>query len=354
MFLIHNIPHYSFSILPYYSTRFNYSLFLFYSFYGIIIPIQGGGMVISIRREELESLRKVGSGKFGTVYQKDDDVAYKIYHPTVSTYTGKAVDNPALKHPIGRLNLLRKKGAKLQYTDVLTDYIYIDGKFGGICIPYYDGVTLDKFMDQDFSVKIDVSKQLIRNGMELVRNHIYPIDYKLNNLMIENGNVRIIDLDDRFTHVRRIPSFIYKKGSSSALNDTIRTYFDEYHYTPFGEAVKSRIQREHWPYANNFDEIKSILKEKSIKHNYLVMDESSSLAEVCDYLSRDRYRVLFLFKTRIYDDDYFLNVIFQLKELGIDIYDFLSPYDLSKFFQNHSVDHVVYLQEKPKEKIKLH
>ena len=67
-------------------------------------------------------------------------------------------------------------------------------------------INYDFLKDSSYKLKADLSRQFVRNSKELIRHNIYPLDYKLNNLMCENGELRIIDLDDFHTKVCRIPN----------------------------------------------------------------------------------------------------------------------------------------------------
>ena len=112
------------------------------------------------------------------------------------------------KHRFDRMIRLDKK---LEYTDLCNDVIFMDGKFSGVCIPFYGYDCLYKLLGMPFDVKMDISNQLVRNSQELTRFRIYPLDLKLDNVMYVDGQVKIIDLDDLYTKYMLIPNFIYKR-----------------------------------------------------------------------------------------------------------------------------------------------
>ena len=180
--------------------------------------------MVNITSEELNSLEKIGSGAFGTVYFKDYK-AYKIYHEMIKTDNYIIEKNPSLKFREIKVKRLLQRSKKLKHTDLIEDIIYIDGSFGGIVMPYYDGETLLNTKNKPLKEKIDISKELVRNAKELTKNRIYSLDCSLKNIMLVNNEVKIIDLDDYNTEVTILPSLTYKRSVVFSLYDSIKSYF---------------------------------------------------------------------------------------------------------------------------------
>lgn len=309
--------------------------------------------MISISRDELEYLPKIGSGKFGTVYKKDDELAYKIYHPTVSSYDGRILDNPALRLPWLRFHKLKQKGKKLQYTDVLKDVIYVNGHFGGVCLPYYNGTTLNHLLNESVSLKIDISKQLVRNGKELLDHYIYPIDYKLNNIFFTNGNVKIIDLDDYFTHVRSFKSPFLHSGAINGLSETVLTFFGEYLYLGYGSAVSNKLLRKPVPSSFHLEDLDSYLKNKEENFVYLLVNDTTDISEAKKYFSNGPIRIIYIFDgSKHFDNHYLLNIIQQYQNAGISLFDMV-PYHLwEQYSHNYIMQDCLQLDNKSLKKLK--
>lgn len=226
--------------------------------------------MIHITSSNIEKLERIKSGKFGTVYKKDDDIAYKIYHPTVSDDSWKETMNPTLLLPQIRYNVLIKRSNSLKYSGGVIDKLYVDGKFAGVIIPYYDGVELAQLMDDPIDFKIKLSKKIIRNAKELTANLIYPTDYKLNNILYSNGKVQLIDLDDVKTHICFTPNIIFRSLSINSLGETIQAFLKEHKHLPLPKEVKKSVEREKFFYTSKYNTIEEYLKRKKKKEKYYI------------------------------------------------------------------------------------
>ena len=304
--------------------------------------------MIQVTSEEIKNLKRVGSGRYGSVYQLDEENAYKIYHTTISGYDGFPHRNPALRQPKLRFHLLKQKGKHLQYTDVLKDVVYVDGKFGGVCIPYYDGETLNHFMNAEYSLKMDISEQLLRNGKELMDHYIYPIDYKLNNIMYANGAVQIIDLDDYLTHVRILPDSIHKMGAIDGLTDSIMTLFGERDYQYYKDSLKCYLTRKKARSSFKVDAIEEFMKEKRIKHSYLLMDSSSDTSKVQELIHNRNYQILYLCPSNssLLEEENLLYTVSELRKKGILLFDITSLDSYENYLKNFLVEDVIQVEEK--------
>lgn len=290
---------------------------------------------MKIASETLEDLERVGSGCFGTVYKKDDKTAYKIYHKYVFDQFGTQHHNPCLIYRKKHLNKLINLNYKLVHNNLISDVIFVDGIFKGVTMPYYNGYTLDNMMEANFNLKMDVSKQLVRNAKELTDNNIYPLDYKLNNLMYENGNARIIDLDDSRTKLRLIKDFYASSRSIKGLDETIKVFFGDTNCLPV--KYRNLIDKEQNNISNKYELINEYLDKKNIGHNYIVVDELTDINYLLSFLKNNDCRVIFKYNYRIHDENYFLDVINKYQKMGIRLYDFVKDYNEYTYFSNCSI-----------------
>ena len=135
-------------------------------------------------------------------------------------------------------------------------------------------------MEEPFDIKRDLSLQMIKNAKELTQNFIYPLDYKLNNMMYVNGEVKFIDLDDRLTKVRYGPDYLANRRSISDLGETVEAFFRDTNYgVSMSKNVRTCLGKEPRFYGS-YDDILDYIKEKSFGSSYLLVDNNSDLNEV--------------------------------------------------------------------------
>ena len=279
--------------------------------------------MIHISEKDLDSYRNISCGKFGYVYQVDDDTAYKIYIPTLYTSWGGEYKNPALKFSKKKFERLIKAGKTLQYTDVLNDIIFIDNKFAGISLPYYDGGVITSIVNKSYDKKVNVSKQLVRNAKELNDHFIYPMDYKLNNIMLEDGNVKIIDLDDPLTKVDGFSHKNHLKKSTIILGDTIYTIFNEFHAKPYTRAITKQLAKPFPTKTTAISDIDDYIDHKESNIPFLIIDSTSDLHRLKRLLNSHDFRLLYKCSERNYNDFYYQQFIDYFASNGISLYDFL-------------------------------
>ncbi len=294
--------------------------------------------MISITSEDLKSFREISSGAFGTLYQVDDQTAYKIYHKMVHDKYFQSFPNPALRMSNKRLDRLKRHAAGVKYTDVWQDKIILDGEFGGISLPYYDGPLMYSYMNSPFPVKIRIAREFVRNGKELADHLIYPTDYKMNNVMTHQGKVKIIDLDDQRTKTPIIPSIIFFNDSTLGLNETVAEFFEEYQYAPYSLMVASALGRERVHVDNTFQFIDRYLLEKEKPVSFLLIDSTSDLGVIQNLLLEKDYRVIYVFRGVIHHEDRLLELIEELRGKGISVYDVLFDSYLDHYFHNYNVE----------------
>ena len=272
--------------------------------------------MIKIEEEELKTLKKIGSGKFGTVYKKDDNIAYKIYYRTVADQSGFAHDNPTLLLSKNRFKRLINKSQDLLYSGGVLDTIQMNYEFRGVVIPYYEGETLDKLIDLPIKDKVYISKQIIECSKELFSHNIYPFDYKLNNIILSEGKVRLIDLDDVHTHVCHTPNPLGHSISINGLNETIQTFFKEYKRSYMPRKISKDLLRNSGKFALTYKSLEGYIKDKAKERNIIMINDDTDLQEL-KRIKRSNDFVVYVVKK----DQKEYPTIERLKEYNIPLYD---------------------------------
>lgn len=291
-------------------------------------------MVELYSKDDDLNLFKIGDGTFGSVYQIDSKIAYKIYRDRVDCGRGLFFPNPVFNLPMKRFLRLKKRCEKLKYTESIQDFISIDGKFGGIVIPYYEGETLDYYTNSSFSVKRDLSYQLIRNHKELIHHFIFPRDYKLNNIMVSNGEIKILDLDDTFTICPLFPSSTYKKESNLSLSKFFIDFFEDQKEKNFSLNTVKRLDRTRFERTTSLSNIEKKLKEKEQPHRFYLFNASCSMGELPNNPS---YKLLYLY-SKGFTDLEASYVLESLKKRNLRLFDFVRQDELDSYFNNFNTD----------------
>ena len=269
---------------------------------------------------EIEQLEYIGSGLFGKVLKKDRDTAYKVYFSTVKDEFGQYCDNPTLKLSKRRFNRLVQRSKELKYTSGILDTLSVDGEFSGVVMPYHYGTNLIHVLEAPLSVKIDLSKQLVRNAKELTHHHIYPCDYKLNNILLEDGNIQIIDLDDIHTHVCCGPNPFYKAYSLQSLNETIQTLLFEFGRIHVPKSVSKELEREGREMRFSYNSLEAYIQGKEEKKDVLYIDSHTDIDALKELLKKHPYKLVYVIPEDLEENQY-MNIILELKKHHISLYD---------------------------------
>ena len=282
-----------------------------------------GFIIIKINSVNLASLEKIGSGKFGIVYKLDEHTAYKIYHETIVDLDWKEIINPTLSLPRLHFNTLIKRSKNLLYSGGVLDTIKVDGRFRGVVIPYYQGEELLKLVDKPIDYKVELSKQMVRNAKELSNHWIYPTDYRLKNVVLSSGEIKLIDLDDCKTHPFIIPGLMFRAMSINSLGNTIKVFLKENEHIYFPKEVTDHLGREKDTLFFTFKKLDSYLDRKSEEKNIIYIDEDTSI-DVINYYNLDNFDLVFLLDKDQLSTFKVKEKVEQLKEKGIEVFDFIN------------------------------
>jgi serine/threonine protein kinase len=304
----------------------------------LYVPYKGEWfIIIKINSVNLESLEKVGKGKFGVVYKKDEQIAYKIYHETIVDLDWKEITNPALLLLPIHFKTLIKRSKNLVYSGGVLDTIKVDGKFRGVVIPYYDGEEFLNLIDKPIGYKVDLSKQLVRNAKELSKNWIYPTDYRLKNVLLTNGEVKIVDLDDSRTHPFILPGLLFKTISINALGNTIQSFLKEREHLYFPKEITDNLGRERIKCFYNYKRIEEYLSRKGKEKSIIYIDDNTDLSNI-SYFNLDNFVFVYVI------DEQQLNIykasmkIEQLKDKGIKLFDFVKKEEQNNYRDIENID----------------
>ena len=291
--------------------------------------------MVNIDERQLRDLSKISSGNFGNIYRAGDNV-FKVYEPKIKTTVGTLDNNPMLRDSykvISRLQKLIELNKKVKKTDLITDLLYVDGKFRGVVLPYYDGLELTKVMDKPLKDKIEYSRKLLENARELSKHHIYPTDYKLINLLLVGNQIKIIDLDDIFTKVGIRYAPMYHKECIYGLYETIAALLNENRYHCYISEADGLIVPHKSKIDGTFESIESYLDDKEEDHSYIFLDETTDLDIYSDALYLNDIRVVVLNHG---DKEALLRLLDELNRRCIRIYDVIDAKVLYQYLNDSS------------------
>lgn len=299
--------------------------------------------MFSITREDLAKFEKIGKGKYGHVYKIDSSNVIKVYRDTITNKLGELVVNPALNVSRGRLERIKKRAQKVNNTDLPKDIVIIDGHFYGYVLPYYEGQTLDKAKRLPYDEKKDISIQLLDNNNELNENKIYPMDYHTDNIMVVDGEPKIIDIDDPLTRYTRLPNKALSKTTMGRLNDTIQDFYDELDLSLYGCYTMARLQRVRPDYSFSKNWLNDYLEYKEDIQDYLIIDEDTDIDLLKELLRNHRFRILYSMKE--INKDKTVRIVEQLKDNGIELFDFILDNNQDNFFSDFPVKNKVLVKK---------
>ena len=308
--------------------------------------------MIKIDKLDLEKLERIGHGDFGVVYKKDDKTAYKIYNKMISNYySGIEYNNPIFILPKSHFTRIMAKCKKLNYTDGINDLIYINGEFKGVSIPYYDGDTLNNLLNKPLKLKIELSKQLVRNSKELIKNHLYTTDHKLNNIMLSNNEIKIIDLDDIKTHPSIIRNPILERKSIISLGSTIQRFLNISGHFPINYEIAQKLKREKREYLTNYNKIEKYIENLQKEKNIIFIDNETDIEKLKELINHFGFETVYVVEDNL-DKNSYLEIIEKLKAENIELFDFVKKDKIDNYPESEIVNESYLLSKKELIKIK--
>lgn len=248
---------------------------------------------MELTEEYIKNLEFVGAGNFGTLY-RNGNVIYKLYKEEVKGPYYNYHDNPSLNRTFYnkyRLNKLKSLSGKIKNCNLITDFIYIDGKFRGVISNYVEGDILKDKQDKlDVREKTIISKKLIKCVSDLHKNNIYPLDIHLGNVLVDdNLDVNVIDLDDCLTKVRLIGNPMIVRWSNLKLRDTIYSLFRDFScYSRHEDRMSKYIKKKNLPkFSCTFNGMNKYLAYKNIPLKYIFISRDSNIEEIRNLLTPD-------------------------------------------------------------------
>ena len=267
----------------------------------------------------------------------------KVYKDTIIDLVGDAIINPALSISKRRIKRIIARSKKVKNTDLASDFVVLDVFFHGYVLPYYDGKTLDKVKNLTYAEKKKISLDLVDNDQELKDNHVYSTDYHTNNIIVVDGKVKIIDLDDPLTHYTILPNLALSKLSMGRLNETIRDFYDEFDTTLYGCYTLDRLQRVRPGYSNNSRWIDNYLQEKEKIMDYLIVDRDTDIDLLKELLRNHRFRVLYSLQDINYDET--VRVVEYFKDNDVELFDFILEEKEDNYFSNFPVRNKIFVKK---------
>ena len=252
-----------------------------------------GGCNMELTEEYIKNLEFVGAGNFGTLY-RNGNVIYKLYKEEVKGPYYNYHDNPSLDRTFYnkyRLNKLKSLSGKIKNCNLITDFIYIDGKFRGVISNYVEGDMLKDKQDKlDVREKTIISKKLIKCVSDLHKNNIYPLDIHLGNVLVDDYlDVNVIDLDDSLTKVRLIGNPMIVRWSNLGLRNTIYSLFRDFsYYSRYEDRMSKYIKKKNLPkFSCTFNGMNKYLAYKNIPLKYIFISRDTNIEEIRNLLTPD-------------------------------------------------------------------
>lgn len=307
--------------------------------------------MIDISSQELKQLKTAGSGTFGLLYKKDENTLYKIYYPKVyDKDLGQMCTNQTLYKPMHRFRSLINRSKNLKYSGGVLDTIRVDGHFGGVSIPYYNGKLLGEYIDAPLKLRCNMSRQILRNAEELEQHFIYPTDYKLNNIIAGDDHVvHLIDLDDQRTHVAYHPNPVLHFLCMGELGSTLWTFLNQQSRCPLPKGVSKKLQFKQLKFSPRFSKYRDYVDYVEEDRNILLIDDDTDLEQVHNLLKIEHFDVVYLLDVphnmMITDPNYFHYRIECCKSYNIPIFDFAKKEDLENFLKTCNVQDMIGFEE---------
>lgn len=307
--------------------------------------------MIYINNDFFDRFKCIGSGKFGKVYKINNNTAYKIYYKMVADdYSGKELINPVFGGTNFHYKLLLSKSKNLIHSGGIKDLISINGSFGGVSIPYYEGSELIDLFDKPLKLKIDISKKLIRNCKELTDCFIYPTDFRLKNIILSNNEPQIIDLDDTRTKVSIMPNLLWEKYCINKIGENIQYFLGITNHKGIPSSIRKVIKRENAFNCINYNKIINYIKNLEIEKNIIFINKETNLDKIKELINNNSFELVYIIDNNLEKKDY-INIVNNLKKENIILYDFINKEKIEDYSSIEMVNESYLLDNKELKKI---
>ena len=280
--------------------------------------------------KELKDMDYLGRGLFSKVYKKDDNTAYKIYEKYIKTEWGK-IKNPDLRINMLHYYLLMSRRKNIKGTDLLSDIVYIDNVKYGVVVKPYNGPTLFECNDLSLQRKGELSKVLVDKVKELHRHLIYPCDVRVHNAILEDGDIKLIDLDDEHTHALLYPSpLFYTLSMKSLCNATVDFlgrvghYYTEDHIHDLLSRDKNYLSLTYKGIERHID------KRVNTERSFIFISDDTDLSKLKDNDSTYTNDLVYIVKEDT-PQEALPGIVRKLQVYNLPLYDFIELDKIPKY-----------------------
>ena len=307
--------------------------------------------MIKIDSDCIKNFKCIGYGRYGEVHKIDDKTAYKIYHNNVfDKYSGKEQDNPALFCNRAHYKKLLSKSKKLLYSGGIKDLVYVDKKFKGVSIPYYEGLKLIKEIDRPLKSKIEISKKLVRNSKELIDNYIYPTDFNLRNIILDGDNPQIIDLDDPRTKAYLFRNPLWEAFCINRIGESIQYYLGlrKHHKMPF--IIRNNVKRDKAFNCIHYDKILEYINNIEKEKNFIFIDKETDINKLKELVFNNSFEIVYILNNEKSISEY-IEIVKKLEKEELKLYDFINLDKIEDYPKIEMVNESYLLDNKELKKI---
>ena len=309
--------------------------------------------MINITSKDIENFEYITQGTYGKIYKVNDHIAYKLYKDKVKdTYSGVEYNNPSLYIRKRRFAALIERCKDLEYTDGFYDTVYKDKKFSGVAMIYYkDAPTLYSLRDMPVDKKDPLSRELIRNAGEIIEHHIYPTDYNTSNVLLVDGKIKIIDIDDIRTHISNGNNLMLQRSSNKSLSYTLEDFHDCGLRYNMSRRVKKRLEKpiikNMYSYDSMFEYLDTFDDDKVI----LFINDNSDINEVKKLYDKYDIKIVYSLRNRKIKDRSLIKRIDFYNDKDIPIYDFVLESKKDDYYKSDNITEEYVIEDKQLKKI---
>ena len=297
--------------------------------------------MINLNKSDLDGLELICHGTIGDIYRCGDKI-FKVYSRKI-TQRFSMINNPIYRFELLTLlkfNRLIARNSLIENTDLIDGVYRFDNDLLVSSMPYYNGGTLLKQTHSPFENRLDYSRQFLNNAKELADHYVYTRDFKLQNVMLHNGKVKIIDLDDPCTKICSVKNPYWLHQSVVGVDGTIKALLNEYNRCTTNIDVLNSTTRERIGDLNSFDDIENYIDFKSIPSKVLFVSGNSNITS--DSVVEGSKVILVFDK---FDYNEVMEKINSFRNRGIEIYDVVLRAKVEDYLRDMLCNECLYLDD---------